>query len=642
MPVVRRTLIGAAFLAAPSGCIEYDRLRHANDTDRGAETDAADTDTTPVEICDGIDNDADGAVDEGYADANADGVLDCVQCIAEARPAEYTFGRSVCTMELTPSVDPWNIVESWRVEPSGGCRLGAIIDLDGDGVSDVLCAGYYGALALSGRDGTVLWQSEDFDQFSPLTAADIDGDGALEIVGLAPRGEVVAIRTDGSLIWRGDEPRGYSAGTVLYIIGLRIADLWSDGAPTIVTPLGTMTADGVAISEFEPPDPLPGPQELAIADLDFDGEQEVLTQAIRFTRDGARTWTVTGAPEGERIQPVVLQADADVDGEVAWVFDNLVLMVDPDGTERWRRSIGELGKSVSLACAGDLDADGRMDLVLTDEKTLYAWDSAGTQIWSMPIDEGSYGYSGCTMFDFDGDRAKEVLFADQTSFYVLDGSTGVPRFRDVSTPHRSATAGDFPVVADLDGDGSVEIIVPSIYGSTGTGIVVYTNPAGDWPPGSQIWPSEDWSGTSLYLDGTVPRKPPPAWLRYGVWRGQPEFILDSVDLRPEVEYCAAESEADAAEVRLAVRLANLGTQYVVEGTPMAVYLLDDDGARHLHTVIGAPEFLDAGQATPTTEIVLDRAQARRGVVLVAADDGTTSGLVNDCDPDNDTLVWRLE
>ena len=73
--------------------------------------------------------------------------------------------------------------------------------------------------------------------------------------------------------------------------------------------------------------------------------------------------------------------------------------------------------------------------------------------------------TGATVFDFNGDGANEVVFSDEDAVYVwwIDDSHGLePWERMVTlledTNHQSWTIHEYPLVADVDGDGKAEIL----------------------------------------------------------------------------------------------------------------------------------------------------------------------------------------
>jgi Tfp pilus tip-associated adhesin PilY1 len=70
------------------------------------------------------------------------------------------------------------------------------------------------------------------------------------------------------------------------------------------------------------------------------------------------------------------------------------------------------------------------------------------------------GLATATAFDFLGDGVAEAIYADETQIYVFDGKTGQI---NLTSPRQSGTLIEYPVVADIDNDGSAEIVYVSNY-----------------------------------------------------------------------------------------------------------------------------------------------------------------------------------
>ena len=82
------TPLVSLFLA---GCVLENDIGGNDDDPVGFDSDPtlpvdtnAETDTAPVEDCNGLDDDGDGQIDEGFPDGDADGFADCLR--ASVRP----------------------------------------------------------------------------------------------------------------------------------------------------------------------------------------------------------------------------------------------------------------------------------------------------------------------------------------------------------------------------------------------------------------------------------------------------------------------------------------------------------------------------------------------------------------------------
>jgi len=287
---------------------------------------------------------------------------------------------------------------------------------------------------------------------------------------------------------------------------IEIADLLADGQPEVVVDQAILSAaDGALLATLE--NGVQGSDfSLVVADVDRDEEQEIIVRGRAFNALGLQEWSVSESEVLHSLNtPLAVQADGDDEAEIAFVAADSFRVVEADGSPLIESELPVEDNKGSLACAGDIDGDGEMEVLISDKMKLRAFDLGGREEWTAEVDEAwTYSYIGCTVFDFDLDGAREVLLADEQDFFIFDGRSGAVLFRDT---HLSATAGDVPLVADLDGDGSVEIVVLNWGGYENSTTRVYSNTNRDWPPGAPLWPSATWSGTSLFLDGSVPARP---------------------------------------------------------------------------------------------------------------------------------------
>lgn len=625
------------------------------DTDTEGVMDSGPTSDTAMSIgeelpCDQEDNDLDGTIDEGSGDIDGDGVVDCsdMECqLTGAAPLDVETLHT-CASDIEAAEDPWNLVEAWdAIYDLGRGRVRSIFDVDGDGISDLLISGSFseGISSRSGVDGSQIWYTDNLHEDSSITVGDVDADDAVELLGTNVDGQVCALNLAGDIEWCslpdvGSDEWGGSFAS------LRIADLDGDGRIEVINKTAILDgSSGEVLKDLEVDKYNSDVNELAIVDLDGDGQQEIVGNWRIYSSTGETLHALEGrAVFGEPVIPIPIQLDADPDAEIIWIGMNEFRATEPDGTEIDRVTFTSTEDWVlpMASCAGDITGDGGMEFFTTDRYHLYAWDDDLELLWAFPVEEQTGGAIGCSVFDFDLDGREEILVSDYANVYILSGD-GELLFID--TDWDSYTSWEIPMVADLDGDGSVEVIFsgyPYDY-ETYPSVRVYSHAAGGWPPGTGFWPDDTWSGTSVWPDGSVPRQPATPWLEHGVWRGQPESLVTGRDLVPEViESCVSSCWEDVGTVSLAVRMENRGPQQAPAGTPLAVYGLDEAGGLALIEVLTLTQPLDAGWASATGAITVDRDQAARGLRFVAGDDGSGALPDDDCDPGNNVVDWASD
>ncbi len=640
----------AAPLLWVAACIDYNPAGKPDEpVVVGHDTSAPDTDTAddtaetappPEEVCDGVDNDGDAEIDEGFEDIDSDSVADCVDgaCVVYLDGDEGVSDPHLCERSVAPPVDPWNVEVLWEHAEDTSCLSVVAGDLWADGTSELVCVeSIEGSLrVIDGPTGTTAWRLAILEDWTGIAIANLDADPQLEILAYSPTGSILAVEPDGVVLW---ESFDVVPTVRANLIPLEVADLDADGLPEVIGPDAILSgSDGrtlVRIADSVQGDPRH--EEVAVADIEDDGSVDILTEWTRFAGDGSTLWQHAFVDESSTaVLTLLVQADGDADAEVLFYSDEFFVLLEPDGTVIYEYDAPLL--TPSIPCAGDIDGDGRMDLVGMGTDRSYAWDISARTMWNGPYSDSTDYSVGCTTFDFDLDGAKEVVYGDESALFILDGTTGSVLFQH---DRYSATFDDRILVVDLDGDGSVEIVSSTWGGGAAPMLRAYGNVNRDWPPGTQMWPSATWSGTSLLPDGRVPRTPQKPWLTTKVWRGQPELPVFGSDLRPAIGDMCVASCADDGEVRVEVRLQNLGPDEVEAGVPLAVYGLDGTGGRVLLTVFTLADWLDDGRAAASWEVVTTTAQAERGLVFVAGDDGTGSVHPDDCATENSTVEWAL-
>jgi hypothetical protein len=202
------------------------------------------------------------------------------------------------------------------------------------------------------------------------------------------------------------------------------------------------------------------------------------------------------------------------------------------------------GKSIPLIA--DVDNDGKPEVIIqcgagavvggaTFRRSYicYKYNKAGTGSfqfsWDFIPDEDTYSNS-ITMFDFNHDGKNELLLIDQYAVRILDGATGLEKAIQV---FGAATAMQYPIIADVNNNGSAQIISIGISGSNNVTAFGYLNVFKSanvpWAPARKVWNQYMYSANYVNDDLTVPAFPvSPAT----VFPGKDGIIGTLDDVRP--------------------------------------------------------------------------------------------------------------
>ena len=170
-----------------------------------------------------------------------------------------------------------------------------------------------------------------------------------------------------------------------------------------------------------------------------------------------------------------------------------------------------------------------------------------------------------------------MVYADELNLWVFDGRTGAVRVRDQS--HNSRTLHEYPTIADLDGDGSAEIVVVnggSHYNNSATGIFVIGSLSSNWQAGRQVWNQHAYSITNINDDLTLPTPAISNWPTYNNFRSgdlNPVSGNGFPDAIAQVETCELECYLDRIVVH--VKVANQGTSALRSGIPVEIGTYDN-------------------------------------------------------------------
>lgn len=392
-----------------------------------------------------------------------------------------------------------------------GARVRGVVDVDGDGVDEIIVETSDESLAcytFASGSLSLLWSMSsislvnilDLDMRSiqsahrrPL-ALDLDEDGNKELIVnlLDAEGGVLEVR---ALNAETDPPTIYGSYA-----------LDGEGIPLTMQPFENITEEGMQVTMArsdgyllvfdsllqpvnEPSDIITGLRiggyysgsywwgnPPVAGDMDNDGDVEIVVSDSKGTLVGldANDASFVFPPDvlwkrARESSPAIVDVDGDGDKEmITGTFekgDSRVRLVDSDGTtELWEQRVGQSEQRLKNdMLAADVTDDGTVDVLyhLADDGTgdgitgvLSGVD--GEQVWPSEIvvpGASASGFSGSAFWDFTGDGVNDVFNIIARLARIYDGTDG-----SVLQESLINCALAVPTITDIDGDTSADII----------------------------------------------------------------------------------------------------------------------------------------------------------------------------------------
>ena len=232
------------------------------------------------------------------------------------------------------------------------------------------------------------------------------------------------------------------------------------------------------------------------------------------------------------------------------------------------------------------------------------------------------------VFDFEGDGIAEVVYADEHTLWIFDGRDGTVLMEQ--TGHASGTLMEYPLIADVDNDGSTEIIVASNnYAFSGwNGITVIGDANNSWAPARPIWNQYAYHITNVNNDGSIPTVQQHNWLSWNNFRAGGTELGPSnwrADVQfGDVEICKATCEQDL--VTLSVAIENTG---LIEAAGTEVLVLQSSGSEFASDVVTVA----SGESQFMVPIEISRVAWGNGVFLLLDE----PNVIRECDETNNFL-----
>lgn len=315
-------------------------------------------------------------------------------------------------------------------------------DLDGDGLPDIAAGDSW---YRNPGEPSGAWEKNPIHaSFKNVLAVwDIDQDGDQDLFGARD-----VLGTD--FVWARNDGAGFTLQSDIpdcdadFVQGIRVAQILPGGRPEVVLSFH----DGSKTSLLEIPDSPAAPwiltemsttsngEQIAVQDIDGDGDLDVHLGTQWLRQEADRTWTtfdavVLGDPEADpdRVELADVDLDGDWDVVIGCERVNRLLWGEcpPDPTALWTEHVVAADFLYMSVDVADLDRDGDPDIVAGEHNgegrvTLFQNGSNGASWTPYVVDPGLPGldhHDGTQLLDLDGDGDLDIISVGWTSETVL-------------------------------------------------------------------------------------------------------------------------------------------------------------------------------------------------------------------------------
>lgn len=440
--------------------------------------------------------------------------------------------RPMTAAEVKPSLlYAWNHSKDQAPNYSKVMASPVVGDLNGDGIPEIVFVSYKnddytseGVLrVIDGASGQPLYSVTDSNLMPYASATpliiDIDGDGKAEIFYIHySQRKVIALNYNGSFRWEyaidhlPDCRYGFSA-----------ASLFGQGRTEIIAGSYILAEDSGRRPFLVARTKEPGMECASYAaslSTTPNSSHRVIGSTGVFDNAGNYIWRYirSGYPATADVRPDVPGVEVVVTGSgYLTIYNGLTgqVLSDKKLSEHQELICQRDGSGNPLvgggqASIGDFDGDpSSLEIAIATGKSLMIFNSRGEKVAGSTTQDCSSMSTGLTSFDFNGDGKPEIIYADEQYLRIYELVAG--QLKVIwSTVNPSATLREYPVVADVNGDGYAELVVVansnSVYptqqerdlASTISGLRVFKpSTVGSWMPTRPIWNQHSYYSTNV-------------------------------------------------------------------------------------------------------------------------------------------------
>ncbi|MBU7018782.1 MAG: VCBS repeat-containing protein [Theionarchaea archaeon] len=239
-----------------------------------------------------------------------------------------------------------------------------------------------------------------------------------------------------------------------------VGDLNNDGAPEIVLglnvrPLAGVQSYAVQVLDYKGNRKLRWDStyrinDISIVDVDGDGKAEILAPGADLYVLSDKAQNLNYPPVGTVVN-VALAGDLDQDGKKELLVGTREVICISD-TVPWTVSIGSPVKKILVA---DVNWDTFLEVVILTDQNVHVLDMNGKKVWTSP---GTQNLRDVTVANIDRDNPLEILYSTDNMKILIWEARDEGLEKEINLVSYRA---DLFQVEDLNKDGTLEIIVAS-------------------------------------------------------------------------------------------------------------------------------------------------------------------------------------